>query len=527
MRLLLLLMLGIFLSARGPAQEKDLYAIDRIVDIEIKMLEEHWPTKLQRWKENFIKNRVLATVSIDGVTYDSVGVRYKGNSSYNAIVEDDKQKLPFNLKISYVDKTQRADGEYKTIKLSNGFRDPTYLREPLSYAIANEYMPSPRCNFARLTIDGKYYGVYNLSQSVDRQFWLDHYGSDQGIMFKCDPESKGPAPDYCPEGRAANLTYLGEDSICYAARYELKKADAGWAELIDLTKKLNVDEPDLEEWLNVDEALWMHAFNNALSNLDSYLGLFCHNYYLYQDTTGIWHPIIWDLNLSLGGFAGIDKGKMLSQEELFQLSPFVHFVEKDRSRPFLVKLLERPLFRKMYVAHLKTIYEDHFVDDAWKEKAERMRKVIAASVAEEPIPLYPKENFDSNYVKTVNIDGSPIVGIQEFFDRRGEYLGKHPLLTRPVPTISTHTASVQDSLTTVTVILDSDEPAEGVWIAHRPSGAGNFNYLALSAEDERNYQIQLPNAVIDEYFLVAEGKISASVLPERSAKEWFTVQRTK
>jgi len=126
-------------------------------------------------------------------------------------------------------------------------------------------------------------------------------------MFKCDPESKEDAPDSCPPGIGANLAYIGRDTACYAARYELKKSDYGWGELMDLSEAVTKKNSDLNEILNVDETLWMLAFDNALANLDSYLGAFCHNYYLLKDETGVWRPIVWDLNLSVGGFRLLDK----------------------------------------------------------------------------------------------------------------------------------------------------------------------------------------------------------------------------
>ncbi|MCO1337264.1 CotH kinase family protein, partial [Microbulbifer sp. OS29] len=69
---------------------------------------------------------------------------------------------------------------------------------------------------------------------------------------------------------------------------------------------------------------WMLAFDNALANLDSYLGAFCHNYYLFKDPSGIWRPIIWDLNLSLGGFRLVDQKTVLTNDQLYTLSPFLH-----------------------------------------------------------------------------------------------------------------------------------------------------------------------------------------------------------
>lgn len=499
------------------------YALDRIVDVELKMHDPYWKRKLNAWKKQYDESRVLATLTIDGVRYDSVGVRLKGNSSYFAPAREDKKKLPFNIKVNYTAKDQRVAGRFKTLKLSNVFRDPSFLREALSYQIARDYLAAPQCNFARLTVDGDYFGLYNLTESVDRAFWADHFATgEEGIMFKCDPENKDPAPDSCPPGRGANLAYLGQDTACYAARYELKKADYGWAELIELTQAVTDEKRDLNRVFNVDEALWMLAFDNALSNLDSYLGAFCHNYYLIKDRTGVWRPVVWDLNLSLGGFRALDPGQLLDDEQLLRLSPFVHFVERNERRPLILRLFDRPLYRKMYVAHLRTIYAEQFASGRYQERAAAIRETITPDVVREPNPLYPTETYTQNLHQTVDIKGGAVLGVEEFFEKRGAYLAAHPLFKSPVPEITDHAAVRNGEEVTISLTLAaaSDQP---VWVAHRAAGAGTFAYAEARPEADGGYAVVLPAAHTEEYFLVAEGRAAATVLPARSAREWFVV----
>ncbi len=520
--LLMFLLLNLPLLLVGQ-ETRGLYELDRIVEIELTMHDENWKKKLNAWKKQFHDGRVTATLKVDGVTYDSVGVRLKGNSSYFAPAREDKKKLPFNIKVSYTDKKQKVDDKYQTLKLSNLFRDPSFLREALCYQIARDYVSAPECNFARLTVDGDYFGLYNLTESVDENFWEEEFGAEEGVMFKCDPESKDPPPASCPPGTGANLAYLGVDSVCYNSRYELKKSDYGWEELIDLTLAIEDDKQELNTLLNVDETLWMLAFDNALSNLDSYLGAFCHNYYLFKDPSGIWHPIIWDLNLSLGGFRLVDKKTILTDKQLVGLSPFLHFSDRNRERPLILRLFDRPLYRKMYVAHLRTIYEEQFASGKYRERADRIRDIITPHVIQEPNPLYPTETYTLNYHGTVDVGGE-VIGVAEFFEQRGAYLRDHPLYQQPVPEIADHTAVPDGDSVIVSVTLAEGESGYPVWVAHRKQGGGTFQYTSLKAEADGNYTAALPDTAIDEYFLVAEGRISATVLPARSAREWFTVK---
>lgn len=504
--------------------QKDLYDLDRVVKVELEMHDPHWKKKLNAWKKQNLGRRTTATLKVNGVAYDSVGVRLKGNSSYFAPARAEKKKLPFNIKVSYTDKKQMVNGKYRTLKLSNVYRDPSYLREALSYQIARDYVAAPSCNFAELTVDGDYFGLYNLTESVDEYFWDAEFDSPTGLLFKCDPESKDDPPASCPPGFGANLAYLGQDSACYAARYELKKADNGWDELIALTKNVSDETSDLSAVINVDEALWMLAFNNALANLDSYLGAFCHNYYLFKDESGVWRPVVWDLNLSLAGFRIMDKKKILTDEQLIKLSPFVHFADQNPDRPLITRLLSRPLFRKMYVAHLRTLHEEQFASGLYAERAEAIREVITPLVVKEPNPLYPTETYTQNYHNTVDVSGGEVIGIQEFFKKRGAYLAAHPLFKEDPPAIADHAAVRDADTVTVSVSLAAGAAARGVWVAHRAAGHGGFSYSPLEAEADGNYAVTLPAGTAEEYFLVAEGNISATVLPARSAREWFTVK---
>ena len=520
--LALVVLLGTCVRAQKGNDGSDFYDLGHVVKVELEMHDPHWKKKLNAWKRNGSSDRITATLRVDGVRFDSVGVRLKGNSSYFAPVREDKKKLPFNIKVSYTDDGQRVEGKYRTLKLSNVYRDPSYLREAVSYAIARDYVVAPRCNYAQLTVDGDYFGLYNLSESVDEQFWTTNFGTEDGILFKCDPEDKKDGPATCPPSTGASLKHIGPDSICYESAYELKKSDHGWAELIDLTRAVSDEDSDLGEVLNVDETLWMLAFDNALANLDSYLGAFCHNYYLFKDAEGIWHPVVWDLNLSLGGFRFLTRNQQLDNEELLTLSPFVHFVDKNPNRPLITRLLGRPLYRKMYVAHLQTIVEEQFTSGRYAERATAIRETITPLVLQEPNPLYPTELYTQNYHGTVEIGGKPVLGIEEFFQRRGDYLRAHPLFAKPVPEITAHRAERGEEVTTVSITLGSEVASEGVWVAHRPAGSGTFRFTRAEGAGT-DYTLELPNGEIDDYFLVAEGKISAAVLPARSGREWFTV----
>lgn len=518
--LVVVICFGSFVLYGQPA----LYDVDRFTEVEITLEDPHWKKKLVTYKENYQKKRIVGTLKVNGITFDSVGVRYKGNSSFFAPFKDGVDKLPLNLKISYKDDDQAYPGGYRTLKLSNIFRDPSFLRESLSYHIARTYVPAPEVNFAKVTVNGEYWGLYNLTQSVDEQFQEDYYGSREGILFKCDPSWQETEAFGCKKGDKANLEYLGADVNCYVDKYELKRSDEGWEELVELIQRLNERPSEIEDMLNVDEALWMHAFNNVLVNLDSYSGRLCHNYYLYRDTNQYWHPLLWDMNLSMGGFRFSGIGGRLDNEQLKNLSIFLHLKERNKRRPFIVNLLGIPLYRKMYVAHVKTIYEDYLAEDQYRALAEKLRDQLREEVAKDEQKLYSLEAFEENFEKSVIVsENQEIIGVDELLQGRKAYFAEHPLMSLPTPVIVSHGVELTANGATANVELDSTEAAENVWIYHRETTHSPWKRSVLQKTGEGTYTANISDPV-GEYYLVAEGKVTAQVLPARSGREWFSVE---
>ena len=353
-----ILFILIFICSFLTAQ--DLYDLEHFPEIRVTFAQSNWEEELHRLKAEGNKDRLEATVTVDGKEFKQVGVRYKGNSSYNNPKNKGFRKLPFNLKADYIDKEQAFPGGYETLKLANVFQDASYVREILSYEIARKYMPAPKCNFAKLYVNEEYIGLYNNTEDVDKPFLEESFGSSKGTFFKCDPEyqllRKLEARD-CPLGDKASLMFIGEEPECYEGWYELESKDkSGWNELIGLTATLNKYPDKIHTMMNIDMVLWMHAFNNVLVNLDSYLGRLCHNYYIYKTPDGLFTPLVWDMNISLGGFRydGLKKGE-LTTEELQHFSMFAHYKTRNKKRPLITNLLVNPLYRKIYIGHCKTI----------------------------------------------------------------------------------------------------------------------------------------------------------------------------
>ncbi len=94
------------------------------------------------------------------------------------------------------------------MKLANVFKDPSFVRETLSYEIAKKYMAASNANYIKVTINGTYLGLYTSVQSVDKFFMANHFFSNDYARFKGELTSGMPT-------LSTIWGYFGMDSTSY------------------------------------------------------------------------------------------------------------------------------------------------------------------------------------------------------------------------------------------------------------------------------------------------------------------------
>src|SRR3989338_5124603 len=252
------------------------YDTDQIAEIRLYFAQSNWNELLDSLYVLDESERLGGDVVIDGTRYENIGVRYKGFSSYSS----DRYKNPFNIELDYVyaDQNHRCVSK---IKLSNVIQDPSFIREVLGYEVARKYMPASRANYANVYVNDVLIGVYTNVEAVNNSFLFEHFSSEDGAFFKCNPETLDL------NGENSNLnSALGSNVAAYYPFYKLKSSETeDWNELLQLITMLNDPAADVSEILNIDRTLWMHALNYAIINFDSYVG-YAQNFYLYRDADG-------------------------------------------------------------------------------------------------------------------------------------------------------------------------------------------------------------------------------------------------
>ena len=521
MRIYTFLLLFFCCSTFAGAQ--DFYKWDKIQEIKIYFERDNWAEILTKLKSANNKKRMTAKMVVNGKTYNEVGVRFKGNSSFKNVKKGGSKKLPFNIELNYKS-DQRLDDKWETVKLSNVFRDPTFVRELLTYEIARKYLYAPKCNFAKLYINDKYIGLYNNTESIDDRFLKKHFGSKKGILVKCDPEWGLKTPPNCKKGDKSSMMYLGDSPACYYSNYEMKSSDDGWKPFIKMIEVLNEKDNAIANHLDIDQTLWMHAFNNVLVNLDSYTGRLSHNYYMYKGEEGKFMPLVWDMNLSFGAFKFDGNGKPLDNRGLQRLSPMVHFKNKNQKRPLLVNLLQNSLWRKIYMAHVKTILEENFANGEYKQRAKEIQAVIRTEVQNDPNKLYSFDAFTANIDATTDAGGTPIIGLTELMEARVEYLEAHPLLNNEAPSVT----KVEDiHFGDDSAIQAHLEGATKAYAYYRTSKQAPFKRFKMKDDGGSNdesmedgiWGCTVPFAEKGSYYIVAENEKAVSCFPTRTSRK--------
>lgn len=522
MKKLLLPLLTLVFFVQG-ALSQDFYDRGTVQTIEIFFGFSNWDAQLDALASTTEDYLLADSVRINGVTYDSVGVKYKGNSSYNA----NNQKNPIHIELNYVHTNADYQG-YTDVKLQNGYQDPSMIREVLSYAILEQYMDCPKANFANVYINGTLRGLYSNAESIGNDFNSNHYYSNEGSFFKCNPiGGAGPGGGGNPD-----LNYLGMDSSLYSNRYELKST-YGWNDLVDMINTLNNDFTNIESKLDVDRALWMLAFNNVLVNLDSYSGAFRQNYYLYKDLNDRFVPTVWDLNMCFGGFPGGTGSGTLTNPS--QLDPMSN--NASANHPLIVKMLGNAQYKRMYMAHVRTIVQEAFASGDYIDTANAIRATIDASVQADPYKFYTYTQFQNSLTSNVTMPGpgggQTQYGIQNLMDGRVTYFNTNSNYILVAPTISAITPSnATPNYGDVISITATCSGENAVYLGYRMDHPLRFTRVQMYDDGAHNdgaagdnvYGASVTlNCLNLEYYIYAENNNAGLFSPQRAEHEFHTL----
>ena len=197
-------------SGISMAYENSLFSTDSIIDVDISISDSDWEDLLQ----NAISEEYYSCdVTVNGTEYKNVGFRAKGNTSLSMVASSDSDRYSFKISFDeYVD-GQNCDGLSKLV-LNNNYSDATMMKEAICYDMfAFLGADASLYNYAKVSINGEYYGVYLALEPVEESFAMRNYGTNYGELYKPDSmELGGPGKMKDWDGEMPDFTGEKPDS---------------------------------------------------------------------------------------------------------------------------------------------------------------------------------------------------------------------------------------------------------------------------------------------------------------------------
>jgi spore coat protein CotH len=325
------------------------------------------------------KTDLPATLTYKGKSYPNVGVRFRGNTSYQRVTS---QKKSFSIEMDYADSTQDLKG-YETLHFNNAFEDPSYLREVVYLDFNRRHIPAAKANFIHLKINGQSFGAYPNVQVLNNQFFEEWFLNTDGTRWRAEKSTGGAGGGGFGAG-TSTLNYLNNMlPATYTPHYTLKstKKAEPWNDLIKAcaamgTLPVATIEDSLKKVFDTDRSLWFIAHEIMFGDDDSYIAKGGMDYYVYWDSASRRiTPIEYDGNSAMGSAT--------ASWTPFQQAMNAYF-------PIPNKLLAVPALRQRYLAHVRTMLEEYLSADTINQRINFFYNQIDSLVQ-------PATIFNTNY----------------------------------------------------------------------------------------------------------------------------------
>ena len=171
-------------SAYSMEYQDELFDTSEILDINIVMDDAKWNEMLQNARQ---EEYYECDIVINGTTFRQVGIRPKGNTSLSSIASDpDNDRYSFKVEFDKFIDGQTCFGLDKLV-LNNSYADTTNMKEAVIYDMF-QYLDADASlyNYAKISVNDEYFGVYLALEAVEESFMLRNYGMEKGYLYKPD-----------------------------------------------------------------------------------------------------------------------------------------------------------------------------------------------------------------------------------------------------------------------------------------------------------------------------------------------------
>ena len=327
-----------------PDLTEAIFAPDHLLDVNVEMSPADWDS-LRFQSRSFAEvlgpgcmdsthpspyTYFPATVTVDGEKLDTSAIRKKGFFGSASITKP-------SLKISFDEFVPgREYMGLEGLTLNNSRQDPSLIKTCLAFKVFRDAgLPASRCNYAKVTVNGNYLGVFAHVEPVNKRVIARHFADATGNLYE------GQLSDFRPG---------------WMATYEKKtnELDPDRSDLDAVTNALAAGDANLEselgKVLDIDAFLSYWSMETLIAAWDGYANNW-NNHVVYHDpTSNKMYFLPWGPDMS---FDASD--------------PF-----SDPARPQSVSAKANIPNRLHKIAAMKTRYADAMkahLDKAWDESA--------------------------------------------------------------------------------------------------------------------------------------------------------------
>ncbi len=350
-------------DVEAPPEEdltEALFDPDQLIDVRIQLAPADWdalreegrslPGVFSGCARDYEYTYFRAQVTVDGQAYDDVAVRKKGYLGSLSTIRP-SLKLNFGKFVA-----ARTHSGTKRMTLNNNKQDPSNARQCMTYALfARAGAIAPRCNFARVTVNGADLGIYTHVESVKKPMLRRHFADDGGNLY---------------EGQGADFV----QHRVHLMELKTNEQQSDRSDLDVVTAALEVDDAELLDAvagvIDLDAFLTFWAMEVLTGHWDSYSGG-PNNYLAYHDpTSDLFYFVPWGAD---GTF---------SQVRPFS-GPNKHVAVLAAGR-VANRLYAHPDGRAAYFERLTELFEQLWDQDALLAEVDRIEELTApAPVAAE------------------------------------------------------------------------------------------------------------------------------------------------
>lgn len=276
-----------------------LWDTSTVHEVSLDVDEAELESAIQEYLDTGEKVWIEASVTIDGVTYERVGLKLKGNSTLRDVSTDaDPATLPWIIRLDKFVDGQTLDGE--TDIVIRGNVSASSLNEAVALSLLDEAgLAAENAAATRFTVNG---GSAQLRLAVQKPSdgWLEQeFGTTSGGLYKAET--------------GGDYSYRGDDPDSYTDIFDQEAGESDLTPLIDFLQFINESDDEtfaaeLSEHLDIESFATYLAFQELVDNYDDIDGPGNNSYLSYDAATGLMSVVTWDLNLTFGvrnaGFGG-------------------------------------------------------------------------------------------------------------------------------------------------------------------------------------------------------------------------------